>query len=220
MDDSKARLAGLAAVTVAAASVVLAPLNSLARMRTESGRSDFYAEGAHWWAAPAMDVFEPVLDFAAPDTVYATYGKFYLLALVAVIACALAVRSRRPPTLRWAERWGWRITIPSYAVMAVGMLYYWLAPMVQIDALYLVVLLGMLGSVFGHVLLGIGLIRSGFRPRLTAWVLVTEPLTSIALVSLSTQALGMWPMMLAWGVAGWALWRSDAEVLVREPVRA
>jgi len=106
MDDSKARLAGLAAVTVAAASVVLAPLNSLARMRTESGRSDFYAEGAHWWAAPAMDVFEPVLDFAAPDTVYATYGKFYLLALVAVIACALAVRSRRPPTLRWAERWG------------------------------------------------------------------------------------------------------------------
>ena len=30
----------------------------------------------------------------------------------------------------------------------------------------------------------------------------------IALVSVSTQALGMWPMMLAWGTIGWSLVRS------------
>ena len=30
---------------------------------------------------------------------------------------------------------------------------------------------------------------------------------SIGLVAISTQALGMWPMMFAWGVAGWSLWR-------------
>ena len=30
---------------------------------------------------------------------------------------------------------------------------------------------------------------------------------SIGLVAISTQALGMWTMTLAWGVVGWSLWR-------------
>jgi hypothetical protein len=230
MDDSRARLAGSAAVAMAGASLLLAPLNALARMRTESGRSDFESGLAHWWAAPAMDFFEPILGFAPPDTVYVTYGKFYVFALLAVLACALAVRGRRPDRPGWSERWGWRITLASYVLMAAGMFVgYWIAPVVVehaprvtdgIDAFYLVILLGMLGTVFGHVLLGIALIRGRFRPRLSAWALVTEPVTSIALVSISTQALGMWPMMLAWGVAGWSLWRSDARSPVRQPVAA
>jgi hypothetical protein len=215
MDDSRARLAGLAAATMAGASLLLAPLNALARMRTESGRSDFESGLAHWWAAPAMDFFEPVLGFASPDTVYVTYGKFYVFALLAVLACALAVRARRSDRPGWSERWGWRITLTAYALMAVCMFFtYWIAVS---DVVYLVLLLAMLGTVFSHVLLGIALIRSHFRPRLAAWVLVTEPVTSIALVSISTQALGMWPMMLAWGVAGWSLWRSDARSSVRRP---
>ena len=28
----------------------------------------------------------------------------------------------------------------------------------------------------------------------------------------------MWPMMLAWGVAGWSLWRSDVSVPAGQPV--
>ena len=49
--------------------------------------------------------------------------------------------------------------LSSYVVMAAGMLFYWIALFVVVDAAYLVILLGVLGSVFGHVLLGIG--RSG-----------------------------------------------------------
>lgn len=40
-------------------------------------------------------------------------------------------------------------------------------------------------------------------------ILLDLPL-SIALVEISTQALGMWPMMLAWGLVGWSLWRGEA----------
>ena len=108
--------------------------------------------------------------------------------------------------------------VPSYALITVCMfITYWIA---VTDAVYLVLLLGMVGTIFGHVLLGIALIRGRFRPRLTGWVLVTEPVTSIALVSISTQALGMWPMMLAWGAAGWSLWRSDARSPTRRGDRA
>ena len=74
----------------------MAPLNAMARMRTDDGRSDFDNPLAHWWADPAMQTLRPLVDWGAPDTVYETYGKFYVLALVAVIACAVAVRSRLP----------------------------------------------------------------------------------------------------------------------------
>ena len=46
MRDETVRACGLAAVIMAAASVVLAPLNALARMQTESGRSDLENEFA------------------------------------------------------------------------------------------------------------------------------------------------------------------------------
>ena len=221
MEDSRARIAGLAAATMAAASLLLAPLNALARMRTESGRSDYENELAHWWAAPAMDFFEPVLAFGSPDTVYLTYGKFYVFAMASVLACALAVRGRRPAELGRTERWGWRIMLPAYALMTVCFTGYWIpGPDALFDGLYLVLLVGLLGTMIGHVLLGIGLIRGGYRPRLTSWVLVTEPVTAIALVSMSTQALGMWPLMLAWGVAGWSLWRSGVRAATPEPAAA
>ena len=63
----------------------------------------------------------------------------------------------------------------------------------------------MLIGVFGNILLGIGLLRGGFRPRFAAWVILLDLPLSIALVAVSTQALGMWPTMLAWGVIGWSL---------------
>jgi hypothetical protein len=221
MPDSRVRAAGLAAAVMALASVVMAPLNALARMRTESGRSDFENELAHWWAAPAMDLAEPLLDFGSPQTVYLAYGRFYVVAMAAVLACAVAVHSRRPSQLRRPERWGWRITLPAYAVMTACFAGYWIsAPDAVLDVMYLILMFAMLCSMIGHVLLGIGLIRNGFRPRLTGWVIVTEPLTAIALVSMSTQALGMWPMMLAWGVAGWSLWRSGARTVVPQAAAA
>lgn len=206
MTDTNRRWAGLAAVVLALASIILAPLNALARMRTDDGLSDYENPLAAWWAQPAMDLARPILDWASPDTVYETYGKFYVFAVFAVIACALSVRGQRPGRRGWAERWGWRIALAGYALTAISLFFtYWVA---NLDVVFLAVTIpSLLLSSAGNVLLGVGLIRGGFRPRLTGWVLALELPLSIGLVAISTQALGMWPTMLAWGVAGWSLWR-------------
>lgn len=207
MNDTGVRRAGLAVVVMAGLSMAMAPLNALARMRTDDGRSDLDNPLAHWWADPAMQTLGPLVDWGAPDTVYETYGKFYLFALFAVLACAVAVRSRRPSALRFSERWGWRLTLTSYCLMTLSMFVtYWIA---NLDLVFLAVTLpSLLINTIGETMLGIGLIRSDFRPRLTAWVLALSFPLSQALVMLSTQALGMWPMMLAWAAAGWSLWRT------------
>ena len=207
MNDTAARRAGLAVVVMAGLSLAMAPLNALARMRTDDGRSDFDNPLAHWWADPAMQTLRPLVDWSGPDTVYETYGKFYVFALLAVLACATAVRRRRPSPLRFSERWGWRLTLTSYVLMTVSLFVtYWIA---NLDLVFLAVTLpSLLLSTIGETMLGIGLVRSGFRPRLTGWVLALSFPFSQALVILSTQALGMWPTMLAWGAAGWSLWRT------------
>lgn len=208
------RRAGISCVAIAGASLVLAPLHALARMRTDSGLSDFENPLAHWWAAPAMDAVGGLLDWGSPDTVYETYGKFNFVALLAVLACALAVRGQRPRPLRFSERWGWRLSFTSYWLLALSMFtFYWIS---SLDLLFLVATIpGLLLNAVGQTMLGIGLVRSGFRPRLTGWILALSFPLSQALVVFSTQALGMWPMMLAWAAAGWTLWRSE---LVGEPV--
>ena len=209
LSDTTVRRCGLAAVVLALASIPLAPLNALARMQTESGRSDLDNPQASWWAQPSMDALQPwLLDFADEDLVYVTYGKFYLLAVVAVLACVLAAWSRRPAKLRWAERWGWRLTVVGYAVMCVGhMVAYWL---LWIEGGFAVILFAMLIGIFGNVLLGYGLLRAGFRPRVAAWVILLDLPLSLVLVEMSTMALSMWPMMLAWGLVGWLLWRAPS----------
>jgi hypothetical protein len=209
MSDTTVRRCGLAAFVLALASVPLAPLNALARMLTESGQSDIESSLASWWAKPTMRVVKPwLLDFSDPDTVYLTYGKFYAVALVGVLACVLAARSRRPLPMSRTERWGWRLTIAGFVTVLAGMIgFYYLWP---VDALFGLNLLGMLIGIFASILLGIGLLRGGFRPRLAAWVILLDLPLSIGLVSISTQALGMWPMMLAYGTIGWSLWRGGA----------
>jgi hypothetical protein len=209
LSNAAVRRCGLAAVVLAIASIPLAPLNALARMQTASGLSDLENDHAAWWAEPAMRTLAPwLLDFADADTVYLTYGKFYLIAVLAVLACAVAARTRRPTVLGWAERWGWRLTIGGFALMSVGhFCAYWLA---FVEGGFAVILLSMLVGIFGNVLLGVGLIRAGFRPRLAAWVILLDLPLSIALVEISTMALSMWPMMLAWGLIGWSLWRDES----------
>ena len=231
MKDTTIRTCGLTALVAAVASLVLAPLNALARMQTESGRSDLQNEYAAWWAEPALRLLhDSLLDFASADTVYLTYGKFYAVAMLAVLACVLAVRSRRPEAQRWPERWGWRLTITGFALTLLGQVaFYWLLGTWWTftgqgeswgDAAYGVVLLGLLVGVPGGILLGIGLLRGGFRPRFAAWVILLDLPLSLALVEISTMALSMWPMMLAWGTVGWSLWKSGPTGRPAGPVQA
>ena len=171
MNNFLLRAAGLTATIFAGLSVMMAPLNALARMRTTDGLSDFENPLASWWARPAMRAASPLVEWGYPDKVYETYGKFYVFALLAVLACAIPVRSRRGTAgMGLAERWGWRISLPSYALLATSLfITYWVA---NLDVVFLLVTLPtMLLNTIGELLLGIGLIRSKFRPRLTGWLL-------------------------------------------------
>ena len=217
MNNFLVRGAGLTATIFAGLSVVMAPLNALARMRTTDGLSDFENPLASWWARPAMRAASPLVEWGYPDKVYETYGKFYVFALLAVLACAIAVRSRRGTAgMGLAERWGWRISLPSYVLLATSLfITYWVA---NLDVVFLLVTVPtMLLNTIGELLLGIGLIRSKFRPRLTGWLLALGFPLSQGLIAISTQALGMWPTMFAWGLAGWSLWRSSPRQSVQVP---
>lgn len=200
------RRCGLAAVVVAIASIPLAPLNALARMQTQSGKSDLANELANWWAEPALRVLGPwLLDFADPLTVYLAYGMFYAVAMVGVLACVVAARSLRPPPVHRVERWGWRLVQVSFSVLLLGFVaFYYLRVG---DGAYALILFAMLIGIPGNILLGVGMLRGSFCPRFAAWVILLDLPLSLALVEISTQALGMWPMSLAWGVIGWSLWR-------------
>jgi hypothetical protein len=156
---------------VAFASLPLAPLNALARMQTACGRSDLENELAAWWAEPAIQNLAPwLLDFADADTVYLTYGQ--VLPAGRVGMCRRGPQ-RRPARVSSVEGWGWRLTIGSPGLMCLGQLgAYWLA---LVDEGYVVILLRMLAGAFGNITLSAGLVRSGFRPRTAAWVILLDP---------------------------------------------
>jgi hypothetical protein len=187
MNPSIARTAGIAAVAASAATVVIAPLHALARFATEDGASDLASPIVAAWARPAGEVAGGLLTFSDPDTVYTTYGKYWLIFMAAVLACALAMRARRPVPMRRAERWGWRIALAGYGLTAAGSFVSYWTP--YVDAGFVALTLpGQLLSTIGNTLLGVALLRAHARPRLTGWLLALD----LRCRSCSSRS-GRWP---------------------------
>jgi len=209
MNPSIARTAGIAAVAASAATVLIAPLHALARFATEDGASDLASPVVAAWARPAREIAGGLLTFSDPDTVYTTYGKYWLIFMAAVIACALAMRARRPVPMRRAERWGWRIALAGYGLTAAGSLVsYWT---LYVDVGFAALTLpGQFLSAIGNTLLGVALLRAHARPRLTGWLLALDLPLSILFVTVGSMATGVLPFALAWGAAGWRLSRTEA----------
>ena len=114
-----------------------------------------------------------MLDWANPDAVYLTYGKIWFPVFVAFTLCAFVVRRRRQPV--GFEKWAWRIALAGYVLACVGVFCdYW----TQWDT-YNAVLRrgvpdhppGLLLTLLGSTVLGIALLRRGFVPRSSAWLL-------------------------------------------------
>ena len=69
---------------------------------------------------------------------------------------------------------------------------------------------GMLISVVGSTVLGIALLRAGYAPKLTAWLLALAiPLMLLASDCLGHNSLGLVPLFVAWAAAGRQLWRVE-----------
>ena len=201
MRDSKstARIVGRAAWIGAWFGVVLGPIHALSRFATEGGREDLAFAPTRMWAEPAAERLRLLLDWADPQTVYVTYGKMWFVLLVAATACAFVVRRSRER--RGLERVAWPIALSGMVISTAGLFGSYYTPWLE-ESFVILGIPGMLISLLGSLLLGIALLRRGFRPRATGWLLVLWlPLFEV-LSSLIALGAAMLPMLFAWGLAG------------------
>lgn len=217
MSARSTRLLGLYAVAAAVVAVVTAPILALSYFGTEYGRGELERGTVAAWAEPARDLLGGVATWASPERMYSTYLQVFALLFPAVLLCALAVRRRRPRGGR-TERWGWRLALAGYGLAAAGMAVAAIA-LIPGDpdvlglavAFFALLLPGMFISALGSTVLGIALLRDGFRPRLTA-ALLTLAFPSMVVVPtlLGHNSLGMLALVLAWGIAGFHLARASS----------
>ena len=229
MSDRTARFTGIYATAAAVAWLVLSPLLALAYFATPEGAEELSAGTVAAWAAPARAALEPLVTFASPDRVYATYLQALALLFPAIVLSALVARSRRPGSISRPERWGWRIALTGYAIAGAGVLIVALLLLVlppsngAVNAVFLAAMLpGMLLSLIGSTVLGITLLRAHHRPALTGWLLALAlPLGLVGSIVLGHNSLGLFPLAVAWAATA-RTWIGPANALVqaRVPVRA
>ena len=181
-------------------------LHALARHNTADGKEDLELPLTAAWSDPAREALSPLLDWANPDVVYLTYGKVWFPVFVAFTLAAFVVHSRRAPY--GFEKWAWRIALTGY-VWACAAVFgdYWLQwgahaaePLLTIT--FVAGLPALLLTVVGSSLLGIALLRRGFRPRASGWLLaLTFPLVFVIDLVTSMGSLAL-PVAFAFGIAG------------------
>ncbi|MBA3383473.1 MAG: hypothetical protein H0T20_02325 [Actinobacteria bacterium] len=213
--SDRPRYAGLYAAIAALAAVLISPLLAMSYFATSDGAEQLENGSVSAWADPGRDLVGGLLDWASADRVYSTYLQAFALLFPAVFLCARAVRARRPGDVRGSEQWGWRIALVGYGLTSLGLvaaffvLFSGDAASVALNVVFLGLLVpGMLISVIGSTVLGIALLRSRFSPKLTAWLLTLSLPSMLVIPSvLGHNSLGLLPMIVAWGAAGFQLWR-------------
>jgi hypothetical protein len=215
MSDRATRLTGFYALIAAGAALLLSPLLALSYFETNEGADELETGAVSAWADPARDLVGGLLTWASPERVYATYFLLFWVLFPAVFLCARAVRARRPAARGRLERLGWRMALFGYGFGIVGLI---VASMIlvtgssagnTIDVVFLALMVpAMAIDVVGSTVLGIALLRDGYEPKLSAWLLALV-LPSMLVVPgvLGNLSLGLLPVFVAWAVSGLQLWR-------------
>jgi hypothetical protein len=199
------RVVGIAAWTAAWVGLVLAPIHALSRFATADGAGDLESPVVRAWAEPAARLLRPLLSWSDVDTVYTAYGRIWLPLLLVATMSAFVVRRGRQP--RGAERWGWRIALAGYVVATLSIIGDYYTPWMDQSFLF-VGIPASLTSVLGSTVLGVALLRRGFRPLATAWLLAVWLPLFFGLSSVIAMGAALLPMLWAWGIAGLVLTRS------------
>lgn len=192
---------GRAAFVAAVAGTVLAPVAALARFATEDGKEDLDSGLVRAWAEPAADALSPLLEWGSADTVYLSYGKLWAPIMLTAVLCAFAVRAHRTPT--GAEKWGWRMTLTGITGIGVGVTTSYWTPL--LGEAFLLTIPFMLIAMIGGMVLGVGLLRRGFRPRATGVLLVAWFPAFFVLTGVIAMGAALLPMLWAFGIAGRAM---------------
>jgi hypothetical protein len=186
--------------------LVIGQLHAMARHNTEDGKGDLDNPLTAAWSDPARSALRPLLDWANPDAVYLTYGKIWFPVFVAFTLCAFVVRHRRRPA--GFEKWAWRVALTGYVWACVAVFGdYWLQwgahptePLLTIT--FVAGLPGLLVMLVGSTMLGIALLRRGFRPRVSAWLLALAFPLAFGLEAFTSMGSMALPVMFAFGLAG------------------
>ena len=196
--EAQTRLARWAWLS-ALATLVVGQLHALARFRIEDGKADLDLPLTGMWAKPAGRSLDPLLSWADPDTVYLTYGKWWLPAMaVTILAGYVVMRTRAPYGV---EKWGWRFTLVGLSLLALGAgTYYWgqwTSYNVLEDIGLWLDLPGVLLGFVGATVLGIALLRRGARPRLAAILLLLAIPSLVGISQVTSLGNTGLPMMFA-----------------------
>ena len=184
--------------------LVVGQLHALSRFATADGKEDLEYPLTAAWAVPTADLLQPLLGWADPDAVYLTYGKIWLPVFVAFTLCAFLVHTRRRPA--GFEKWAWRVALTGYVWAVVGVFCdYWTQWMdynAFFEIAFMITVPGLLLTLVGSTLLGIALLRNGFRPRATGWLLaLTIPLV-LGILQVTSMGSAALPIMFAFAIAG------------------
>ncbi|HET9544325.1 MAG TPA: hypothetical protein VFO88_01980 [Gaiellaceae bacterium] len=215
MSDRVARFVGLYATIAAGVAAVVAPLLGLAYFAIPIGAEEETGTVAVW-AEPARELAGGLLTWASADRVYASYTQVFALIVPAVLLCAWVTRARRGRAGSRLERWGWRVSLVAYGMLAAGLAIVALmligvsASSTTLDYAYLpLVFPGIVFGTIGSTVLGVGLLRAGYEPRATAWLLaLVFPLWIVGDFLIGHNSLGLVPLFLAWATTGWRLFRA------------
>ncbi len=206
------RRIGRLAWVMAWVGLVVGQFHAMARHQTVDGRNDLDTWTTRVWSDPARELFKPLLDWASPDAVYLTYGKIWFPVFAAFTACAFVLYRRRGPV--GFEKFAWRLALFGYcwACVAVLVTYWtqWTHETKVLDLAFIILdVPGLLLSTVGSTTLGIVLLRRGFRPRVTGWLLALSLPLAIVIGLFTSMGSGALPEMFAFGIAGRVLARSS-----------
>jgi hypothetical protein len=185
--------------------LVLGQLHALSRFETEDGQADLELPMTRAWAVPAARALRPLLDWGDPDTVYWNYGKIWLPVFTALTLCAWLVYQHRRPV--GFERAVWRVTLVGYVLATLSVVGDYFTPWT--DASFLVVgLPGLAITALGSTLLGVLLLKRGYRPRILGIALAGFIPSFMLVTEITSMGNVILPMMFAWTYAASRVVRS------------
>lgn len=185
----------------------VAPVVAVSYLHTPEGMESLEQPSIAAWVGPATLLLRPLLDGLGVDRIYLVGTQTMAVLWLATVVAALAVaRRRRPDGL---ERVWWWIALLGYAWFAAGLLgFSLLAGLLPptdaaADAAFLAGMLpGLLVSLIGSTLLGVGMLRRRDPDRGAAWLLaLAVPLWLFANLGLGHNSIGLLPLMWAWALA-------------------
>lgn len=179
--------------------IAVEPFAAIAYHRTADGAEEQEATWVATWSEPLQEHLDGAFTWASADTVYLTYGKVYVVALVGVLCAVVALRRVDSSGSR-LSRWAPRVALGAFGLMTVGVVGEYWTPWTD-EVFMFISVPSLLLVVLSSPLLGAWLLRRHLGSRLGGWMVA---LTLPGIVGLSILG-GHLGFALIWLSVSWAL---------------